>query len=176
VTPVSGDGNTAEPDQADEQPPLAVIDVDGVVADVRHRLHHIEGRPRDWRAFFAAAGEDPPLADGIELAKELGREHEVIWLSGRPRRLAGVTKRWLASHGLPAGRLVLRANGDFRPAAVLKAAELRKAAAGRRVAVVVDDDPAVVAALRAEGWPVKLADWVRRDDALDTAQEREGRT
>lgn len=156
--------------------PLAVIDVDGVVADVRHRLHHIEGRPRDWRAFFAAAADDPPLAAGVELAKELGRDHDVIWLSGRPKRLAGVTRRWLASHGLPEGQLVLRPNGDFRPAAVLKAEEIRKAATGRTVAVVVDDDPAVVAALRADGWPVRLADWVPREPELDTAQEREGRT
>jgi hypothetical protein len=87
-----------------------------------------------------------------------------------------VTRRWLAGHGLPDGRLVFRPNGDFRPAAVLKAEELRKAAVGRQVGIVVDDDPAVVAALRADGWPVRLADWVRRDDALDTAQEREGRT
>ena len=35
--------------------PLAVFDLDGTLADVRHRLHHIEGRRRDWDAFFSAA-------------------------------------------------------------------------------------------------------------------------
>ena len=38
---------------------VAVIDIDGVLADVGHRLHHIQGRPKDWAAFFAAAGDDP---------------------------------------------------------------------------------------------------------------------
>jgi hypothetical protein len=28
----------------DEARPLAVVDLDGVVADVRHRLRHLEGR------------------------------------------------------------------------------------------------------------------------------------
>ena len=35
--------------------PLAVVDIDGVVADVRHRLHYIEGKPRQWDRFFSAA-------------------------------------------------------------------------------------------------------------------------
>jgi hypothetical protein len=28
-----------------EQRPLAVVDIDGVLADVRHRLHHVKNRP-----------------------------------------------------------------------------------------------------------------------------------
>ena len=49
--------------------PFAVFDVDGVVADVAHRLHHVARRPKDWRRFFAAAPKDPPLAVGIDLAR-----------------------------------------------------------------------------------------------------------
>ena len=39
----------------DSERPLAIVDLDGVVADVRHRLHHLEGRRKDWGRFFAAA-------------------------------------------------------------------------------------------------------------------------
>ncbi|GIF06838.1 hypothetical protein Asi03nite_43760 [Actinoplanes siamensis] len=49
-------------------------------------------------------------------------------------------------------------------------------AAGGAVAVVVDDDPAVVHRLRKEGFPVRLADWVPHAGSLRDAQEREGRT
>jgi hypothetical protein len=35
--------------------PLAVFDLDGVLADVRHRLHFLDRRPKDWDGFFAAA-------------------------------------------------------------------------------------------------------------------------
>ncbi len=54
---------------SDSQRPLAVFDVDGVLADVRHRLRHVERRPKDWDAFFSAAVDDPPLAQGVALAR-----------------------------------------------------------------------------------------------------------
>ena len=61
--------------------PLAVVDIDGVVADVRHRLHFIEGTPRQWDRFFAAADEDPPLPEGVALVTKLAAD-------GFPTRLA----------------------------------------------------------------------------------------
>ena len=54
----------------------------------------------------------------------------------------------------------MRRGNDRRPAKVVKRGELRRLAAGRTVTIVIDDDPAVVAALAADGWPVELADWV----------------
>jgi len=161
---------------AADRRPLAVFDVDGVVADVRHRLHHLETRPKDWRSFFAGAAEDPPLAEGVALARRYGAECDLVWLTGRPARLREVTLRWLGRHGLPAGRLVMRGGGDFRPAPVVKLAALATLAEGREVAVVVDDDPAVVDALGGAGWPARLADWVPREPALRRAQHEEGRT
>ena len=48
----------------------AVLDIDGVLADVRHRLHHLDGARRDWGAFFAGMDADPVLAPGREVAQE----------------------------------------------------------------------------------------------------------
>lgn len=168
-----------EPEPAEPVPgrrPLAVFDIDGVVADVRHRLHHLERRPKDWRSFFAGAAGDPPLPDGVELARHHAVDGELVWLTGRPDRLRRVTKRWLDGCGLPAGRLVMRAGRDFRPATVVKLEALEALADGRDVSVVVDDDPAVVAVLGAAGWPVRLADWVPREPVLREAQHTDGRT
>jgi hypothetical protein len=156
--------------------PLAVIDVDGVVADVRHRLHLVQGRPKQWDAFFAGAAADPPLAEGVALVLALAADHDVVWLTGRPERIRAVTRDWLAAQGLPAGRLLMRRGRDFRPARVTKretVAELRR---DRVVAVVVDDDPEVLDALAADGVPVRLADWVPREPALRAAQEEHGRS
>ena len=47
--------------------PLAIIDLDGVVADARHRLHHLETRPKDWDAFFAAAVDDDAHPEGVAI-------------------------------------------------------------------------------------------------------------
>ncbi|MCL9761563.1 hypothetical protein [Frankia sp. AiPa1] len=156
--------------------PLAVIDVDGVVADVRHRLRFLRASPGDWEAFFAAAPADPPLTEGVELVCQLARDHEVVWLTGRPERSRADTARWLRDQGLPLGELRMRPDDDRRPARVFKRAELRRLGARRQVAVVVDDDPAVVDLLRADGWPVLRAEWLAYESTLGNAQESQGRT
>jgi phosphoglycolate phosphatase-like HAD superfamily hydrolase len=153
---------------------LAVFDIDGVVADVRHRLHHLDP-PASWRRFFAGAAEDPLLPEGARLVADLGREHEVVWLTGRPDWLRATTAAWLGAHGLPAGELYLRPDGDYRPAPIYKLSVLRTLRA-RSVAAVVDDDPEVVAAATAAGLPAVLADWVPRSETLREAQDRLGRT
>jgi hypothetical protein len=156
--------------------PLAVVDIDGVVADVRHRVRHVEGRPKDWDAFFAAARHDPPLAEGLRRVAELASTHEVVWLTGRPEHLRTVTRDWLAAHGLPEGVLHMRGDRDRRPARSLKLSRVRRLGADRHVGIVLDDDPAVITALREAGWPAELADWVPRAEALDAAQEQQGRS
>jgi hypothetical protein len=156
--------------------PLAVVDIDGVVADVRHRLHHVESKPKDWPAFFAAAHDDPPLAEGIERVRALLTDHDVVFLTGRPEHLRRVTEEWLDRHGIGGRRLLMRRHRDFRPARATKAEEIRKLARGRTVAVVLDDDPDVCAALRAAGWPVEQTEWVPHSKALRAAQEKDGRT
>jgi hypothetical protein len=153
---------------------LAVFDIDGVVADVRHRLHHLE-RPRSWDAFFAEAAKDPLLVEGAQLVADLGREHDVVWLTGRPEWLRGVTEDWLTTNGLPDGELHMRPSADRRPARLFKLGALRRLAP-RGIAAFVDDDGEVVDAAVAAGFPALLAEWVPRDTVLRDAQDRLGRT
>ncbi|HEY7046283.1 MAG TPA: hypothetical protein VH373_03630 [Jatrophihabitantaceae bacterium] len=154
---------------------LAVFDIDGVVADVRHRLHHLDSRPKDWGGFFGAAADDPPLPEGVALATDLARSHDVAWLTGRPEWLRAVTSRWLDQHGLPTGELYLRGHGDHRPARLYKLGVLRRLAR-HQIAAFVDDDVEVVDAAQRAGYPAVLADWVPRAPELREAQDRLGRT
>jgi phosphoglycolate phosphatase-like HAD superfamily hydrolase len=156
--------------------PYAVIDVDGVLADVEHRLHYIKGRPKDWDRFFAAADKDPPLEEGLATARRLAKDHELVYLSGRPERLREVTLDWFARYDVPPGRLLLRDNRDRRPAKLVKLGILRRLARERVVSVLVDDDPAVCETVRKAGFPVLDATWSHRQPALFEAQEVEGRT
>jgi len=156
--------------------PIAVVDIDGVVADVRHRLHHVETQPKNWGAFFAAADRDPPLAEGVARVRGLLDDHDVVYLTGRPEHLRRATAEWLERHGITGTGLLMRRRGDYRPARVTKSDALRRLARGRTVAVVIDDDPDVCETLRAEGWPVEQATWVPHSRTLRVAQEREGRT
>ena len=157
--------------------PLAVVDLDGVLADVRHRLHHLDSRPKDWDAFFAAAADDPVLPQGRAVVDRLvAQGQEVVWLTGRPERCRDDTEQWLRVNGLPEGRLHMRGDGDRRPARMTKLSVVRRLAADRTVSVVVDDDDMVVEALRQAGFSVLHAQWMSEQGSLFDAQESEGRT
>ena len=160
----------------DDLPMVAVVDVDGVVADVRHRLHHVAARPKDWRAFFAAAPDDPLLEEGARVARALAQVHDVAYLSGRPERLRRVTQDWFARHDLPEGELLLRPYDDYRPSSVYKVDALRRFARDRSIAVLVDDDPLVCEAARAAGFDVLPATWLGEQPDLLEAQELDGET
>jgi hypothetical protein len=176
MTESAGGADLAGQAGADPRRPLAVVDIDGVIADVRHRLHLVEARPKRWEEFFAAAADDPPLGTGVALVLDLAADHDVLWLTGRPERSRAATETWLAAHGLPVGPLLMRGDRDFRPARLTKREELRRLRRTRQVAIVIDDDPEVVEMLRADGFPVRLADWLPHSSTLRAAQERDGRT
>lgn len=143
------------------EPTAVVLDLDGVLADVRHRLHHLAGRPRDWDAFFAAAPRDPVLEPGRQRALRAACEgHAVVYLTGRPERCRADTLDWLVGHGLPEGPLFMRRDDDRRPARITKVVLLRRLCARLDVVAVVDDDLAVVAAVRAAGFHVEHATWM----------------
>ena len=163
-------------EDAESRRPVAVVDIDGVLADVRHRLHFVRARSKDWDAFFAAASADELLDEGRAVAERLAEDHDVVYLSGRPERCRKDTLDWLRRHDLPDGRVLLRPEGDRRPARFLKLNRLRDLAGEREVAVLVDDDPAVCDAARRRGYPVFEATWMAEQADLYDAQEREGRT
>jgi hypothetical protein len=131
-----------------ERTDVAVFDIDGVLADVRHRRHFIAGR-RAGPAFFAAAADDAPLNTGIELARAAGdRGLDLVYLSGRPENLREVTVGWLRANDVPEGRLLLRPERDRSPATAVKLRLLRRLTTTRRVVFFVDDDTDVVDAVR----------------------------
>jgi len=189
-------GATAPSSAPDGPPPpsVAVFDIDGVLADVRHRLHHVTARPKDWDAFFGAADDDPPLAEGLSAVETAARAgHTVMYLTGRPERCRAATVAWLTDQGLPTGELFMRADSDRRPARITKVATLNRLARRFEVAAFVDDDAAVVEAVRRAGFTVLHAQWmepstsgtdsapgeapgISAQEVLFEIQESEGRT
>ncbi len=104
----------------EERRPIAIVDLDGVVADVRHRLHFLQNRPKDWDGFFAAAAADPAHPEGLAVVARLADDHEIVFVTGRPDRLRRDTVEWLETYGIGEHRLFMRPDGDRRPAAQVK--------------------------------------------------------
>lgn len=156
--------------------PLAVFDLDGTLADTAHRQHFLEGPKRDWAGFFAAAVEDPPLAEGVRMVLASAEECAIVYLTGRPERCRRDTVRWLSRQGLPEGTLFMRRNDDRRPARRTKLDVLRRLGRKGQVRMLVDDDELVCDAAQVAGFAVVRARWAGPSAALKDAQEREGRT
>ncbi|MEU4176739.1 hypothetical protein [Streptomyces sp. NPDC026589] len=156
--------------------PLAVFDLDGTLADTAHRQHFLEGPKRDWAGFFAAAVEDPPLAEGVRMVLASAEECRIVYLTGRPERCRRDTVRWLSRQGLPEGTLFMRRNDDRRPARRMKLDILRQLGRKGQVRMLVDDDELVCDAAQVAGFTVVRARWADPSAVLKDAQEREGRT
>lgn len=106
---------------------IYIFDIDGTLADVTHRVHHLEGEKPDWEAFYKAAPDDPPKIDVLEIYCTLvDMGYKILLMTGRPDRYRQETEGWLeANLPLVNGEssyytLFMRPEGDGRPDHVLK--------------------------------------------------------
>lgn len=142
--------------------PVAVLDVDGFVADARWRLPLLGDHPatasrQAWAAFFDAAGADRPIPAGVALAQHLAVDHDILWLTARTDRIRQLTASWLHLHVLPKWELVMRPNDDLRPSPVWKLEQLHQIAEVRSIGEFVDDDHRVLKLASEQGFPARLA-------------------
>lgn len=142
-----------------------IFDVDGTLANVDHRRHHVEGRVKDWDAFGAAMGEDTPVGDVMALL-DIVQDHisqdliggivdKVFFCSGREEKYREVTTAWLTEHLVHAvdrTTLLMRPTGDYRPDVAIKKEMLDYIRQeGFDVLFAVDDRRSVVDMWRANG-------------------------
>ena len=157
-----------------------VFDLDGTLADVRHREHFIAGeRPKNWVAFFEACDADRPIVPAITVLDALARAHGPphvieIW-SGRGEGHEGSVRRktiqWLTRYtglgfcddpppegiwflGTRAIHVRMRQHRNYTADDELKRGWLIKSRdAGRAPDLVFDDRQRVVDMWRSEGIP-----------------------
>ncbi len=131
-----------------------IFDIDGTIADLSHRLHHIQKSPKDWTTFFAKCHDDAPITHIIELAQDLGDRADIIYVSGRSDESRDATVAWLKKHHLPEGPLYMRKAGDHRDDDILKAELLAELLAdGYKPVMAFDDRNRVVKTWRTNGVP-----------------------
>lgn len=120
-----------------------IVDIDGTIADVRHRLHHIHGRARkNWKAFFEAMDRDKPIPNILDYVRQLSEKHGILIVTGRPDNYRDRTEHWLHKHKVHYEKLYMRRKGDHRPDYEAKAAVLDEIPA-RRIVMAIDDRPPV---------------------------------
>ena len=132
-----------------------IVDIDGTLADVEHRLHHIRGKRKKWKKFFALMSKDEPITEVIEQVKELAKGHDIYVVSGRPDDYMEETLAWLERHNVPFKDLYMRAAGDYRPDYVVKQEILDANFDKGDIELVIEDRPSVIRMWRSNGLKVQ---------------------
>lgn len=73
-----------------------IFDIDGTLADSRHRLQYIEQQPKQWDRFFSEAIKDkyiPAVYNEYKKHKKAG--NKIMILTGRPETNRTITEEWL---------------------------------------------------------------------------------
>lgn len=121
---------------------IVIVDIDGTIADVRHRLHHIKDPgKKNWKAFFEAMDGDTPIESMIRQVHELERQHDIIVVTGRPEHYRARTEKWLEKQGIRFRKLFMRPDGDHRPDYTVKEEILREFRKEQIVLAIDDRGP-----------------------------------
>ena len=88
-----------------------IVDIDGTLADCDHRLHHLTGEKKDWKAFNAAMHLDEPKGNIVTLVLTLfDAGNRIVLCSGREAVYRVATVEWYSSkHDIPCHALYMRA-------------------------------------------------------------------
>lgn len=142
-----------------------IFDIDGTLADVTHRVHHLLKEPKDWDAFKKGHQGDTPLPpsiilEGMRLLKTK-TPLRIIYLTGRSEDEREATVEWLyrsSSANLWPGAdkinkdLFMRPEGDWTGDDVFKEKILHELiATGHNILFVIEDRKRVVDMWRRNG-------------------------
>lgn len=131
------------------------FDLDGTLADIKHRKHLVEGKKRDFASFEHPLNiaKDEPNQSLIELLNVLAaaKKYKIMLLSGRSSDARQATEDWLKQHGVVYDNLWMRPSKDYRPDEVLKKELLLSICKPEEVLCIFDDRNKVVDMWRSLG-------------------------
>jgi predicted kinase len=137
-----------------------IFDIDGTLACVEHRRHHVANKPKRWDLFFAEMDKDPPIEDVVSFCQFLlfdcAGKFRVVFCSGRGEEHRQTTVEWLNKHVygglLRSLDLRMRPAKDSREDSIIKREMLDALRAeGHDIWFVVDDRQRVVDMWRENG-------------------------
>lgn len=100
---------------------MYIFDIDGTIADCRHRVHHIKGIDKpDWEAFDRDGPKDKPIWEVITCLYAIAERFPIILCTGRSERGRQYTEEWLERYEIPYRALLMRPEDDHRPDTIVK--------------------------------------------------------
>lgn len=123
---------------------LAMLDLDGVLCDDRHRVEH--ALARNWGTYFELMDLDSVWRPGRDLYDAcIMADYDIAYLTGRREDTRRVTKKWLKRNGFDhKAPLIMRREDDRRKLPELKAIIVGEALHLYDEVILYDDDPLVI--------------------------------
>lgn len=140
---------------------LILCDIDGTAANINHRRHFVENKPKRWDKFYDAMTKDVPNAWCQELLRALVLDgHQVAFVSGRPDNYRKQTHNWLMEHYQDVGvySLYMRPADNTEQDFVIKERIYNEHFANTPILFVIDDRQQVVNMWRSKGLTVLQCD------------------
>ncbi len=92
-----------------------IVDLDGTLCDVGHRVHHVEKVEKDWKQFNELMVHDSLNHWCFELMEALiDRGYKILFVTGRGEFWRGPTETWLLKHSVKYDLLFMRGILDRR--------------------------------------------------------------
>ena len=151
---------------------IIICDIDGTIANLRHRLHYIQNedgskkryKDTDWDSFHAACIDDEPYRDVIEIIQShVESDYPLYLFSGRNEAVRSETVDWLNRYISAAWwrcrGLKMRQANDRRPDTVVKLEMMQELGfTPNDVLCIYDDRQNVVDMWRENGFRVLQVD------------------
>ena len=138
-----------------------IVDLDGTLADVSHRVHHVQKEPKDKKSFNSLMGEDGLNHWCFELSEAMrSRGYKIILITGRPEKYRDDTVAWLEREKIVYDELYMRPRHAGVPDSLVKKDIYRKLIRDRmEIVFVVEDRLSVVRMWREMGLVCLQCDW-----------------
>ena len=129
-----------------------IFDVEGTLANIDHRLHHIKGT-KNWMGFCEAMVDDTINKSMQYLYWKLASgDSRIIICSGRSDEYRGITEKWLDKNYILYDALYMRTAKDYRIDSIIKQELLQKMRKdGFDPKIAIDDRQQVVDMWRENG-------------------------
>ena len=85
-----------------------IVDIDGTLSNPEHRLHHVKGEKKDFKAFYGEMEGDTVNEWCQWVIDKLKQDVEIILCTGRPAAYRHQTVKWLSRKLLSWDRLLMR--------------------------------------------------------------------
>jgi hypothetical protein len=101
-----------------------IFDIDGTLADIAHRRHYVQSKPKNWTAFIKASVHDTPNYDIVWMLKTFHNAGcRILIATGRSELDRKLTENWLHSVAGIGGlyvKMYMRPINDFRQDSTIK--------------------------------------------------------